>query len=262
MGNNGPLYGEDMEAIQKATADVGELFLITDHAPVSWVEESNHALAEAAEDWPHTTLIDWAPIAAAHEDELWDGIHLKPSAAALYARWSPGRCTKRSPIPAPAAGRARLSGQPSANRSSTSAARARLGGRGFFGDRRFGARTGSGTRTTTSSIVPLSAAWRSCRADRDGRDFAGQFARRFVGHFADQGRADIGGQPRLRRRPLFRPQPDHGRLVDAADPFTFFIIARYLVPASETLISCALFCSGKARSSYLSPPPARSWTPT
>ena len=61
MGNNGPLYGEYMEAIQKATADVGQLFLITDHAPVSWIEESNHALAEAAEDWPHTTLVDWAP---------------------------------------------------------------------------------------------------------------------------------------------------------------------------------------------------------
>jgi peptidoglycan/LPS O-acetylase OafA/YrhL len=86
MGNNGPLYGAEMEAIQKATIDVGELFLITDHAPVSWVDESNRALAEAAEDWPHTTLIDWAPVAAEHEDELWDGIHLKPSAAALYAQ--------------------------------------------------------------------------------------------------------------------------------------------------------------------------------
>jgi peptidoglycan/LPS O-acetylase OafA/YrhL len=86
MGNNGPLYGAEMEAIQKATAGVGELFLITDHAPVSWIEESNGALEEAAEDWPHTTLIDWAPVAAEHEDELWDGIHLKPSAAALYAQ--------------------------------------------------------------------------------------------------------------------------------------------------------------------------------
>jgi peptidoglycan/LPS O-acetylase OafA/YrhL len=86
MGNNGPLYGAEMEAIQKATADIGELFLITDHAPVSWIDESNGALEEAAEDWPHTTLIDWAPVAAEHEDELWDGIHLKPSAAALYAQ--------------------------------------------------------------------------------------------------------------------------------------------------------------------------------
>ena len=86
MGNNGPLYGEEMEAIQKATAAVGQLFLITDHAPVSWVDESNSALEEAAEDWPHTTLIDWAPVAAEHEDLLWDGIHLKPGAAGLYAR--------------------------------------------------------------------------------------------------------------------------------------------------------------------------------
>ena len=86
MGNNGPLYGDEMEAIQKATADVGELFLITDHAPVSWVDESNHALEEAAKDWPHTTLVDWAPVAAEHEDLLWDGIHLKPGAAGLYAR--------------------------------------------------------------------------------------------------------------------------------------------------------------------------------
>src|SRR5258706_8969359 len=86
MGNTGPLYGEDMEAIQKATADVGQLFFINDHAPVSWVEVSNHALAEAAQDWPHTTLIDWKSLAEENESLLWDGIHLKPAAAGLYAR--------------------------------------------------------------------------------------------------------------------------------------------------------------------------------
>ena len=86
MGNNGPLYGDEMEAIQKATANVGELFLINDHAPVSWIDESNKALEEAAKDWPHTTLINWASVAAAHENLLWDGIHLKPGAAGLYAR--------------------------------------------------------------------------------------------------------------------------------------------------------------------------------
>jgi peptidoglycan/LPS O-acetylase OafA/YrhL len=86
MGDNGPLYGEDMEAIQKATSDVGQLFLITDHAPVSWQDESNNALEEAAQQWPHTTLIDWAPVAAAHENLLWDGIHLTPGGAALYTR--------------------------------------------------------------------------------------------------------------------------------------------------------------------------------
>jgi peptidoglycan/LPS O-acetylase OafA/YrhL len=86
IGNNGPLYGEDMEAIQKATADVGQLFFINDRASVSWIEESNHALAEAAADWPHTTLIDWKSVAEENEGLLWDGIHLKPAAAGLYAR--------------------------------------------------------------------------------------------------------------------------------------------------------------------------------
>jgi hypothetical protein len=66
MGNNGPLYSDEMEALRKATSEVGQLFLIDDHAPVSWIGESNHALAEAARDWPRTTLIDWAPVAAAH----------------------------------------------------------------------------------------------------------------------------------------------------------------------------------------------------
>jgi peptidoglycan/LPS O-acetylase OafA/YrhL len=86
MGNNGPLYSEEMEALRKATSEVGELFLIDDRAPVSWVGESNHALAEAARDWPHTTLIEWAPAAASRGGLLWDGIHLTPAGAGVYAR--------------------------------------------------------------------------------------------------------------------------------------------------------------------------------
>jgi peptidoglycan/LPS O-acetylase OafA/YrhL/lysophospholipase L1-like esterase len=87
MGNNGPLYGEEMEALQKATSEVGELFLINDHAPVSWVEESNHALAEAARAWPHTRLIDWKSVTEAGGDDFfWDGIHLTPAGAGAYAR--------------------------------------------------------------------------------------------------------------------------------------------------------------------------------
>ncbi len=86
MGNNGPLYGDEMEDLRKATSEVGELFLVTDHAPVSWQSESNHALEEADETWPHTTLIDWGSAAAAHENLLWDGIHLTPGGAGVYAR--------------------------------------------------------------------------------------------------------------------------------------------------------------------------------
>jgi peptidoglycan/LPS O-acetylase OafA/YrhL len=85
MGNNGPLYGEDMEALREATARVGELFLIDDHAPVGWVGESNDALAEADRHWPHTTLIDWAAVAG-RDGLTWDGTHLTPAGAGAYAR--------------------------------------------------------------------------------------------------------------------------------------------------------------------------------
>jgi peptidoglycan/LPS O-acetylase OafA/YrhL len=86
-GNNGPLYGEDMEALRAATTNVGQLFLISDHAPVSWQDESNEAIAEAAEDWHHTTEIPWAEAAEEGGESLfWDGIHLTPKGAALYAR--------------------------------------------------------------------------------------------------------------------------------------------------------------------------------
>jgi peptidoglycan/LPS O-acetylase OafA/YrhL len=87
MGDNGPLYGDEMEELQKATSEVGELFLINDHASVSWIDESNHALAEAAAEWPHTALVDWASAAAAGGESLfWDGTHLTPGGAGVYTR--------------------------------------------------------------------------------------------------------------------------------------------------------------------------------
>ncbi len=86
-GNNGPLYGEDMEALRKDTTNVKQLFLISDHAPVSWQDESNHAIAEASEDWHNTTEIPWAKAAEEGGESLfWDGIHLTPKGAGVYAR--------------------------------------------------------------------------------------------------------------------------------------------------------------------------------
>jgi peptidoglycan/LPS O-acetylase OafA/YrhL len=86
MGNNGPLYGEEMAAIQKATTNVDELFLVNDHAPVRWLAKSNQALAEAAAEWPHTTLIDWKGTAEAGDGLLWDETHLTPAGAGAYTR--------------------------------------------------------------------------------------------------------------------------------------------------------------------------------
>jgi peptidoglycan/LPS O-acetylase OafA/YrhL len=117
MGNNGPLYSDEMEDLRKATSEVGELFLIDDHAPVSWIGESNQALAEAARDWPHTTLIDWAPVAAAHENLLWDGIHLTPGGAGLYTRLVSAAVHDKVAFPPPPKPQARQASAPKPRRS-------------------------------------------------------------------------------------------------------------------------------------------------
>jgi lysophospholipase L1-like esterase len=76
-----------MEALRKATTNVGQLFLISDHAPVSWQDESNKAIAEASEQWRDTTEVPWKVAAEEGGESLfYDGIHLTPKGAGVYAR--------------------------------------------------------------------------------------------------------------------------------------------------------------------------------
>jgi peptidoglycan/LPS O-acetylase OafA/YrhL len=86
IGNNGPLYSEEMDELRTATSEAGHVFLINDHAPVSWTGESNDHLAQAAKEWPHTSLVDWSAAAKSRDGLLWDGIHLTPAGAGVYAR--------------------------------------------------------------------------------------------------------------------------------------------------------------------------------
>ena len=86
MGNNGPLYSDEMEALQKATPNVGELFLVNDHAPVSWIgrvqprpRRSRRGLA--AHDADRLARGGRRP-----RSLLWDSIHLTPAGAGVYAR--------------------------------------------------------------------------------------------------------------------------------------------------------------------------------
>jgi peptidoglycan/LPS O-acetylase OafA/YrhL len=86
MGSNGPLYSDEMEDLRRATSEVGILLLVNDHAPVSWIEESNDQLEEAARTWPHTELVDWASVAQEHDKLTWDETHLTPAGAGVYTR--------------------------------------------------------------------------------------------------------------------------------------------------------------------------------
>ncbi|HVC06156.1 MAG TPA: acyltransferase family protein [Solirubrobacterales bacterium] len=60
--------------------------LITDHAPVGWMSESNEKLAQAALGWPHNSLVSWNAAAKSRGGLTWDGIHLTPAGAREVAR--------------------------------------------------------------------------------------------------------------------------------------------------------------------------------
>ncbi|HEY2635803.1 MAG TPA: hypothetical protein VGI54_00325, partial [Solirubrobacteraceae bacterium] len=86
LGDNGPLDDAQMAALHRAARTARHIYLLNDHAPVSWLAQSNAEIEHAARTWPHTTLIDWNATVTPRPELLWDGIHLKPEGAALYAR--------------------------------------------------------------------------------------------------------------------------------------------------------------------------------
>jgi peptidoglycan/LPS O-acetylase OafA/YrhL len=101
MGSNGPLYSDEMEDLRRATSEVGILFLVNDHAPVSWIGESNDQLEEAARTWPHTELVDWASVAQDHDRLTWDETHLTPAGAGVYTRLLTRAVRGAGPYPPP-----------------------------------------------------------------------------------------------------------------------------------------------------------------
>lgn len=85
MGNNGPIYGADMEALRAALEGVDHVYLINVEVPRSWQGEVNDALADAVDTWPEAQLIDWHDAINDHLDLTYDGIHPTPDGAKIYA---------------------------------------------------------------------------------------------------------------------------------------------------------------------------------
>jgi peptidoglycan/LPS O-acetylase OafA/YrhL/lysophospholipase L1-like esterase len=84
LGNNGPLLSEQMGDLREALRGVDHIFLVNVQAPVSWEDESNGALSDAADSWPNTTLLDWNKLANSDRDLTFDGIHLTPAGVRAY----------------------------------------------------------------------------------------------------------------------------------------------------------------------------------
>ncbi len=82
MGNNGPLYTKEIDALRAALTDVPHIYLVNVAVPRSWQGEVNGELENAVKGWPQARLVDWRSKFRA--DQTYDGIHLNPSGEAAY----------------------------------------------------------------------------------------------------------------------------------------------------------------------------------
>ncbi len=86
IGNNGPLYSDDLERLHEALRGVLHVLLVNVEVPRSWQGEANSALSEAADSWRQAQLVDWHAVADSHGGITTDGIHLTEKGVELYSR--------------------------------------------------------------------------------------------------------------------------------------------------------------------------------
>ncbi|MGA6949228.1 MAG: hypothetical protein WBZ00_15885, partial [Solirubrobacterales bacterium] len=86
IGNNGPVYSDDLEKLHAALRGVPHVYLVNVEVPRSWQGEVNSALSEAAENWGQAQLVDWHAVASSHGGITTDGIHLSEKGIELYSR--------------------------------------------------------------------------------------------------------------------------------------------------------------------------------
>lgn len=85
LGNNGPIYGADLEALRAALDGVDHVYLVNVEVPRPWEGEVNDALDEAVDSWPEARIVDWRGAIDDHLDRTYDGIHPDPEGAKIYA---------------------------------------------------------------------------------------------------------------------------------------------------------------------------------
>jgi peptidoglycan/LPS O-acetylase OafA/YrhL len=86
IGNNGPVYSDDLVKLHQALEGVPHVFLVNVEVPRSWQGEVNSTLSEAARNWGQAQLVDWHAVASSHGGITTDGIHLTEKGIDLYSR--------------------------------------------------------------------------------------------------------------------------------------------------------------------------------
>jgi peptidoglycan/LPS O-acetylase OafA/YrhL len=85
LGNNGPVYADDLVALHDGLRGVPHVYLVNVDVPRSWQGEVNSILAQAAHNWGQAELVDWHSIASSKRVTT-DGVHLTSEGITLYSR--------------------------------------------------------------------------------------------------------------------------------------------------------------------------------
>jgi peptidoglycan/LPS O-acetylase OafA/YrhL len=84
-GNNGPIPPGQIDQLLGLLEGVGKVVLVNVKVHRAWEGPNNEVLAEAADRWPNTVLVDWHSVASANPDAFYDdGLHLTPTGIRLF----------------------------------------------------------------------------------------------------------------------------------------------------------------------------------
>jgi peptidoglycan/LPS O-acetylase OafA/YrhL len=86
VGNNGPVYYDELDDLRQALEGVDHVYLVNVLVPRSWQDEVNEELTSFAAGWPEATVVDWHGLAARDDDLTYDGIHLTPEGESAYTQ--------------------------------------------------------------------------------------------------------------------------------------------------------------------------------
>lgn len=85
MGNNGTIQQKDMNHVMASVKNVPLVVLVTLHVARSWQAADNRIIRAAAAHKPNVVIADWNTWSLKEPGIFWDGIHVNPKGAALYA---------------------------------------------------------------------------------------------------------------------------------------------------------------------------------
>ena len=86
LGTNGPFSVSQLETLLNSLGPSQKVVLVNTRVPQPWQAQVNATIADVAQSYPNTVLVDWYDDSAAYPQYFYpDGVHLDPAGAKAYA---------------------------------------------------------------------------------------------------------------------------------------------------------------------------------